>query len=110
MTNIDIKEEIINGVHILIPIIVMSFVLLPVKILKYVWFLPAFFIHFGGFDGCFLTKMSKKHRKNNNWALDQMKKYINKNAKDKDCWYLIGIWICLSIILSAFKLINFKNK
>ncbi len=95
MKDTDIKEEIINGVHILIPIIVMSFVLFPVKILKYIWFLPAFFYPFWWIcDGCFLTKISKKHRKNNNWALDQMKNILTRMQKKK----IVGILLVYGFV------------
>ena len=103
----DFYETCINAIHAVIPFSIIAFVLLPKNILIYVWFLPAFFYPFWWFfDGCPLTHASKKHKKNNNWVLDIQKKYLNKKATVDQSHYLAGIWICLSIIFSAFKLIK----
>jgi hypothetical protein len=104
---VNIYEECINYLHALMPICTILIVFLPEKILKYIWFTPMLFYPLWWFfDGCPLTHASKKYKRNNNWVLDIQKKYLNKKATVDQSHYLAGIWICLSIIFSAFKLIK----
>lgn len=111
MVKIDFKEELINFVHMCIPLTVISLVFLPNKLLKYVWFTPILFYPIWWiFGGCPLTHASKKHKKHGNWALFQMRKFVKKDATESESWYFVGIWICLSIIISGFKLMNQDKK
>ncbi len=100
--------NILYCIHLLVPLSIILMPLLPNKYLIYVFPYPIiyYFIWFMFDNTCPLTKISQTNMENkDNFILPIFQKYINKNISENQVNNIIHIIICLSIIISAYKLL-----
>ena len=99
--------NILYYIHLLVPLSILLMPLLPNKYLFYVFPYPIiYYFIWLIFDGCPLTKISQKNMENkDNFILSIFQKYINKNISEDQVNNITNIIICLSIIISANKLL-----
>ena len=101
-------ENILYYLHFLVPLSVILMPFLPNKYLIYVFPYPIIYYFIWMFfdNKCPITQISQKNMKNNhNFILLLFQKYINKNILEHQVNNIIHIIICLSIIVSAYKLL-----
>jgi hypothetical protein len=100
--------NILYYIHLLVPLSIVLMPFLPNKYLFYVFPYPIiyYFIWLIFDNTCPLTKISQKNMENkHNFVLLLFQKYINKNILEHQVNNIIHIIICLSIIISAYKLL-----
>ena len=99
--------NILYYLHFLIPLSIILTPLLPVKILKYVFFYPAIsYIIWLICNGCPLTRISQKDFDDKeNFILPLFKKYLYTDMTKKQSDNIVNIIISISIIISAYRLL-----
>ena len=100
-------------IHFLIPISVILLPILPVKYLKYIFWYPIIYpLIWYIFDGCPITQHTPVDEVNTdpeNFLLPIFRKYIKDITLDQ-CNYLVSFVICLSIVISASKVIFYRRR
>ena len=104
--------DIIWFLHWLAPLSVILLPFLDYHLLKYIFWYPViYYVLWIYFDGCPLNRFHNTSNKNNDdqFMLPIVKKYISKEINTKNFSRYIGLFICISIIMSAYKIIHNCN-
>lgn len=106
-------HTIAHYVHYLVPLSIFLMPFLPNFILLYVFPYPIlyYFIWFF-YDGCPLTRFIKQnssHLKNDNNFTKHMLAHIGIHLSDYKTHLLVNIFILLSVIISAYKLLLYRD-
>ena len=100
--------NILYYLHFFIPLSIILMPLLPIKLLKKVFFYPAiYYIIWIIFNGCPWTKISQKDFDDKeNFLFPLFKKYIYSDINKRQSDNICNLIISLSIIVSAYKLLH----
>lgn len=104
--------NIIWYLHFLIPIFIVATPILPINILKYIFWWPIIlyiiWLIFGTCPITTSTTVSKENTDSNNFVLPILRQIISKNITQEQSDNLINITIILSLIISGYRLHFYK--